>query len=311
MSARSTDTAKQSAYFRLIKLPTMKSSADLSSPRIAWDHFADPESGLSANKKLQPRIVVLVAARDDDTIGASSLMSRVADVSVIFLTDGAPHDPCFWSPDAKGTREDYANMRWNEAKAAMALMNISPERILCLGGVDQDAIQGLPVLVPRFVELLREQQPDIVVTHPYEGGHPDHDTAGLIAHLGAKSLVRGGHKPVAIVEMTSYHLRDSRCVTGEFLATNGDSPPELAVDLSLEEQEIQKTMIECYRSQRLVLEAYPVKSERFRLAPEYDFSHPPHPGILCYHCLCWPITGERWRELAVEAVTQCHEAAWA
>src|SRR5437016_3172079 len=90
MSARSTDTAKQSAYFRLIKLPTMKSSADLSSPRIAWDHFADPESGLSAKKKLQLRILVFVAHPDDETIGASSLMSRVADVSVIFLTDGAP-----------------------------------------------------------------------------------------------------------------------------------------------------------------------------------------------------------------------------
>src|SRR5438876_9439085 len=85
-------------------------------------------------------------------------------------------------------------MRWHEATAATALVNISPERILCLGGVDQDAIQGLPVLVPRFVELLREQQPDIVVTHPYEGGHPDHDTAALMAHLGAKKLVRGGHR---------------------------------------------------------------------------------------------------------------------
>ena len=289
----------------------MKSSADLSSPRIAWDHFADPESGLSAKKKLQLRILVFVAHPDDETIGASSLMSRVADVSVIFLTDGAPHDPCFWSPDAKGTREDYAQMRWHEATAATALVNISPERILCLGGVDQDAIQGLPVLVPRFVELLREQQPDIVVTHPYEGGHPDHDTAALMAHLGAKKLVRGGHKSPVIVEMTSYHLRDSRCVTGEFLATNGASPPELAVELSLEEQEIKKKMIECYRSQRLVLEAYPVKAERFRLAPEYDFSYPPHPGTLWYECLRWPITGERWRELAVEAVTQCHEAAWA
>jgi LmbE family N-acetylglucosaminyl deacetylase len=227
------------------------------------------------------------------------------------LTDGAPHDPCFWSPDAKGTREDYANIRWNEAKAAMALMNISPERILCLGGVDQDAIHGLPVLVPRFVELLREQQPDIVVTHPYEGGHPDHDTAALITHLGAKGLLRGGHKPATIVEMTSYHLRDSRCVTGEFLATNGTAPPELAVELLPEEQEIKKKMIACYHSQRLVLEAYPLSAERFRLAPEYDFSRPAHPGKLWYECLRWPITGERWRELAVEAVTQCDEAAWA
>src|SRR5438445_9378384 len=203
MSARCTGTAKQSAYFRLIKLPTMKSSADLSSPRIAWDHFADPESGLAGKKKLQLRVLVFVAHPDDETIGASSLMSRVADVSFLFLTDGAPHDPCFWSPDAKGTREDYANMRWNEAKAAMALMNISPERILCLGGVDQDAIHGLPVLVPRFVELLRQQQPDIVVTHPYEGGHPGHDTGGLIAPWGPNSPVVVGDQPVASTRMSS------------------------------------------------------------------------------------------------------------
>ena len=96
----------------------MKSSADVSSPRTAWDHFADPENGLAGNKKLQPRVLVFVAHPDDETIGASSLMSRVADVSVIFLTDGAPRDPCFWSPDAKGAREDYAQMRWHEATAA-------------------------------------------------------------------------------------------------------------------------------------------------------------------------------------------------
>src|SRR5947199_10710396 len=106
MSARSTDTAKQSAYFRLIKLRTMKSSADLSSPRIAWDHFADPESGLSAKKKLQLRILVFVPHPDDETIRASSLMSRVAAVWVIFLTDGTPNDHCSGAPHAKDTRED-------------------------------------------------------------------------------------------------------------------------------------------------------------------------------------------------------------
>src|SRR5204863_8809065 len=101
MSARSTDTAKQSAYFRLIKLPTMKSSADLSSPRIAWDHFADPESVLSAKKNVLLRILVFVVLLDDATIGASSLLRRHAAVSVLLLNDRAAHAPCLWSPDAK------------------------------------------------------------------------------------------------------------------------------------------------------------------------------------------------------------------
>src|SRR5207245_8829304 len=127
--------------------------------------------------------------------------------------------------------------------------------------------------------------------HPYEGGHPDHDTAALMAHLGAKKLVRGGHKSPVIVEMTSYHLSDSRCVTGEFLATNGASPPELAVELSLEEQEIKKKMIECYHYQRSVLEEYRLSAERFRLAPEYDLSRPVHPAYLWYAYLSGAIKG--------------------
>jgi len=286
----------------------MKSGADLSSRRTAWDRF---ESGLAGKKELELRVLLLAAHPDDETIGASSVMNRVPDVSVVFLTDGAPRDPRFWSPDAKGTRADYANMRWHEAIAAMALVNVPAERILCLGGVDQDAINSVPVLVRRFVELLGQLQPDVVVTHPYEGGHPDHDTAALVVHLAAKAAVRGGHKPPAIVEMTSYHLRDSRCVTGEFLPANSISAPELVIELSPEEQAIKKKMIECHRSQRLVLEEFPLSAERFRLAPEYDFARPPHFGKLWYECLRWPLTGERWRELALQAVAQMGGAACA
>jgi hypothetical protein len=37
------------------------------------------------------------------------------------------------------------------------------------------------------------------------------------------------------------------------------------------------------------------------MAPRYDFTRPPHRGQLYYETLGWPMTGERFRQLAREA----------
>jgi hypothetical protein len=60
-------------------------------------------------------------------------------------------------------------------------------------------------------------------------------------------------------------------------------------------------MLDCYASQRRVLQAFPVTVERHRPAPRIDFRRPPHPGRLWYECFAWGMTGERWRALAARA----------
>jgi hypothetical protein len=52
------------------------------------------------------------------------------------------------------------------------------------------------------------------------------------------------------------------------------------------------------RSQREVLRAFPVDTERFRPAPRYDFSRPPHVGPLLYESRGRGVTGAQWRSLA-------------
>jgi len=44
--------------------------------------------------------------------------------------------------------------------------------------------------------------------------------------------------------------------------------------------------------------------ERFRAAPVYDFTQAPHPGKLFYENFDWGMTGERWRDLAAEALNE-------
>ena len=68
------------------------------------------------------RVLVLAAHPDDETIGASQLISRFPESSVAFLTDGAPRDTRFWSAGTNGSREAYAEIRRNEVFRALSLL---------------------------------------------------------------------------------------------------------------------------------------------------------------------------------------------
>jgi hypothetical protein len=73
-------------------------------------------------------------------------------------------------------------------------------------------------------------------------------------------------------------------------------------ELSPSDRDRKARMMESYVSQRLVLENFSIDCEPLRLAPDYDFSQPPHPGKLWYECMGWPMTGARWRELATASL---------
>ena len=61
-------------------------------------------------------------------------------------------------------------------------------------------------------------------------------------------------------------------------------------------------MLDCFVTQRAVLAAFPVGTERLRPAPDYDFIQPPHAGRLFYETFPWGMTGMRFRRLAAEAL---------
>jgi N-acetylglucosamine malate deacetylase 2 len=261
----------------------------------SWLQTSPPDPNL--------RVLVLAAHPDDETIGASLLLSRFPQSTVAFLTDGAPRDTNLWPAGINGSRDEYARIRKQEAVRALAFADVSPQNIFWLGGVDQQAAFEICHLAERFSKLMAEICPAIVVTHPYEGGHPDHDSAAVVA-LMAVSLLDNQNKPL-LLEMTSYHAHDGRCITGEFL--HPGSTPEMRFELSQSDQERKRKMMDAHASQRLVLENFPIDQERLRIAPEYNFSEPPHEGKLWYECMSWPMTGSQWRELATAAINEIQE----
>jgi N-acetylglucosamine malate deacetylase 2 len=258
-------------------------------------------SSRASGEQSSPRGLLLAAHPDDETIGASALMSRSNLLVVVFLTDGAPRDPGLRSTLVRGTRESYAVMRAQEAKRALAVVGIGADRTRFLGGVDQESIFEVPRLLETLFDIVRDLRPSFVVTHPYEGGHPDHDTAALIAHLSIHLAERRGVKAPDLLEMTSYHVKEGKRVTGEFLPCKSPATG-MNLKLSAPERANKARMLDCYVSQHAVLSDIPLEPERLRVAPSYEFSQPCHEGRLWYECLKWPMTGARWRELAVHAL---------
>lgn len=247
-----------------------------------------------------PRVAVIVAHPDDEAIGAGILLAEIPDAVVVHVTDGAPRSSATVRRRGFKTREAYAEARRAEVVNALQLVGLPEDRIRCLGFVDGEATLRLVELCHDVIDLLLELEPEVVLTHPYEGGHTDHDATAFAVHLACGILRREGVASPIILELTSYHQRNGKRVRSAFLPRKG--VPERALDLDNDAQLLKARMFEAFVSQRDCLRDFPLQAERFRVAPRYDFTQPPHEGTLDYERFCATICGDEWRARASRAL---------
>ena len=260
------------------------------------------------------RLLCVAAHPDDETIGCGALLARVNDVCIIHVTDGAPRDPRFRTEPTLD-REGYARFRRQELARALEAAGILPARAASLGATDLEAIDSIGRLVPELVRVVREVRPAAIVTHPYEGGHPDHDATALLVHAACALLRRAGESVPEIFEMTSYHGEGGRFRAHAFLAKNEAAngvEPACTYLLHCDERGIKRAMLDAFASQRAVLAPFSTVLERHRRAPHYRFDRAPHAGLLWYERQGMG-RADAWRARAVRALTsfELYKSAWA
>jgi LmbE family N-acetylglucosaminyl deacetylase len=228
----------------------------------------------------EARLAVVVAHPDDETIGAGAQLARFRRLTLVHVTDGAPRRGGDAAASGCAGAEDYARLRRAELEAALVAGEARPERMVAFGYPDQEAIFSAGEIARRLRALLAEHAIEAVLTHAYEGGHPDHDTVAFCVARAA---------PPRVIEMAGYNAAGF----GVFLG-----PPGVELRLDEPGRARKRRMLACFKSQARVLAPFPFDRERFRAAPRYDFARPPHDGALFYERFDWGVDGAAWRGLA-------------
>jgi LmbE family N-acetylglucosaminyl deacetylase len=258
-------------------------------PRI----FVDP-----GRPRIAARLLLVAAHPDDETVGLGAQLHRCDELILLHLTDGAPRNLADARRHGFQDAPSYAAARARELQAALAAGSVSAARY-SWGLPDQGLASVLSELCRRMAAFVRCLRPDALVTHAYDGGHPDHDSAALACQVASRAL------PVARrpwrLEFAGYHAAAGAPSWGRFVTEDASV---VTIRLTGEEQRRRAAMLACFTTQASVLAAAPRIEERLRPAPEHDFRNPPHSGPLWYERMGWGVTGAEWRSFAAAALAQ-------
>ena len=225
-------------------------------------------------------VFAIAAHPDDEVVSFGVQLVRQPEITVVHVTDGVP--------DGHPDRAAYRALRQREAAEALAIVGARPP--VRLGLTDQRAIHALVALSDTLVDLIPEGA--VVVTHPFEGGHPDHDACAF-AVARARKRRRFTH-----VEWTSYHNDGhDRLRSGAFLRAAGTVH---RCEATADELATKRAMMAAHASQAKLLSLFDPANECYRLAPAYDFKARPTSRLL-YETFGWRLSWADWLAALVAA----------
>jgi LmbE family N-acetylglucosaminyl deacetylase len=255
---------------------------------------------LPSGRNGEASVLFIVAHPGDEIVAAGGSLDQLANMRFLHVTNGAAQDISSAFEDGFLDRLEYADARRKEFFAALECARLSNDLADELGYAAGEVARHLADLTMRIAAVLRAQQPDVVITHAYEGTHPDHDSIAFAVQTACTLLEAEGEKVPLRIEAAGFADWGSEPIVGEFMAPSFTEG--VTTQLSRERRLLKQCMLERMPTRLRRLKSVPLNRESFRVAPIYDFTQPPQEGALHYEKSGDALTGKRWRRLAEEAL---------
>ncbi len=237
--------------------------------------------------QLLGRTLVVVAHPDDEAVTCAALMQRMREPHVLFCTDGAPLDSYFWG--RYGSREAYSLLRQKEARQALSQVGVSNVEFLKTRTgeyiTDQQLFEQLPTAVDALFQVVCRIRPQALLTLAYEGTHPDHDSCNFITSV----ISRECSLPAWEMPVHKLFHNDGRKFQ-TFLPAWGSA---VSLQPTADEVARKRRALAEYASQGSFLLRFDTVEETFQPLRPYDYTQPPHEGVLNYEAWQWPMTGKQ------------------
>lgn len=273
-------------------------------PRSTLPDAAVQTSGLSS---LLPHarsggcsVLFIVAHPGDEIVAAGGAINDLTEPHFLHVTNGSPRDIATAIEDGFFDRQEYADARAREFAAALRCAGLKEEQVSELGFAAGEVSRNLATLTMSIAAILREKQPDAVVTHAYEGAHLDHDAIAFAVQTACALLESDGWKAPVRLEAAGYADLGVDGIVGEFVTPSFTEG--VTVELSRKRRRLKQCMLERMPTRLKRLQNAPLNRESFRVAPEYDFTQPPQEGVLHYEKSGDSLNSKRWRRLAEDAL---------
>jgi len=140
------------------------------------------------------------------------------------------------------------------------------------GVPDQQLHRYLQQAATCIEQCANKNRPEAILTHAYEGGHPDHDSCAFLAYQIGQRL------SVPVWEMPFYHQTSttSPLIYQQFLQT---SQNEVSLSASPAEMYRKECMLRRHETQANVISEFDKTRELMRPQPSYDFTVSPNPAL--------------------------------
>lgn len=240
---------------------------------------ADLMTAIAGRRRIAAKVVVLVAHPDDETLAMSVPLPLLNGLTLVHASDGSSGGD--------------ATARLAELADALDRLGCAPHRRIALEGPDGALIDAAGRLIDRMMPIVAEA--DIVVTHDFEGGHPDHDACALIGQRACKALPMA-QRPLRLC-FPLYRLGPGGVLTTRFAAE--PVAGALRLRLSAAEADRKRAALSAFASQRHVVGRFPLDVEELAVAKEIDVAQP-RPTETVLFARGDPAQERSWRERAAQ-----------